>query len=295
MIIKNHTIELNDTSASEMARFRQIMLSIWRQQIEDDRNAAEMEKFVKAKAINNQILNALEEYNEIPKVSIGLESNFKDSNSKAPIPAWKKIMQKYNDWMWWNYTIKFPNNNLQFFPFDARGYELYAHWVIGTGVNLKYNEGHWGDYMRDNYFIEQGLKDVLITKASIMKDEKISNATIERYRFKDGFEIENGYFTGYEMLHGTDKFTIVSGNAKYNKKSDIYTFHLKLQWKDRIDKNAAQGDNDIAAFVKAINLGMAKDYNVEINWSQIIEISTNEVINYSKNNITPEANNRRRR
>ena len=47
MIIKNHTIELNDTSASEMARFRQIMLNIWRQQIEDDRNAAKMEKFVK--------------------------------------------------------------------------------------------------------------------------------------------------------------------------------------------------------------------------------------------------------
>ncbi|WP_343707718.1 hypothetical protein [Flavobacterium sp.] len=47
MIIKNHTIELNDTSASEMARFRQIMLNIWRQQIEDDRNAAEMEEFVK--------------------------------------------------------------------------------------------------------------------------------------------------------------------------------------------------------------------------------------------------------
>lgn len=47
MIIKNHTIELNDTSASEMARFRQIMLSIWRQQIEDDKNTAEMEEFVK--------------------------------------------------------------------------------------------------------------------------------------------------------------------------------------------------------------------------------------------------------
>jgi hypothetical protein len=49
MIIKNHTIELNDTSASEMARFRQIMLNIWRQQIEDDRNAVEMEKFLKEK------------------------------------------------------------------------------------------------------------------------------------------------------------------------------------------------------------------------------------------------------
>jgi hypothetical protein len=47
MIIKNHTIELEDTSPAEMARFRQIMIGIWRQQIEDDKNAAEMEKYIK--------------------------------------------------------------------------------------------------------------------------------------------------------------------------------------------------------------------------------------------------------
>lgn len=46
MIVKNHDIELKDTSASEMARFRQIMLSIWRQQIEDDKNSVEMNAFV---------------------------------------------------------------------------------------------------------------------------------------------------------------------------------------------------------------------------------------------------------
>ncbi|MCV9926357.1 hypothetical protein OIU83_01740 [Flavobacterium sp. LS1R49] len=48
MIIKNHTIELKDTSASEMARFRQIMLGIWRQQIEDDKNGDEMLKYVES-------------------------------------------------------------------------------------------------------------------------------------------------------------------------------------------------------------------------------------------------------
>jgi hypothetical protein len=47
MIIKNHTLELKDTSASEMGRFRQFMLAIWRQQIEDDKNAGEMENFIK--------------------------------------------------------------------------------------------------------------------------------------------------------------------------------------------------------------------------------------------------------
>lgn len=51
MIIKNHDIELKDTSASEMARFRQIMLSIWRQQIEDDKNSAEMHRYVESSLV----------------------------------------------------------------------------------------------------------------------------------------------------------------------------------------------------------------------------------------------------
>lgn len=54
MIIKNHEIVLNDTSPSEMARFRQIMLGIWRQQIEDDKNTAKMEKFINEKYLVNQ-------------------------------------------------------------------------------------------------------------------------------------------------------------------------------------------------------------------------------------------------
>lgn len=49
MIIKNHTLELKDISASEMGRFRQIMLGIWRQQIEDDKNAGEMQKSIALK------------------------------------------------------------------------------------------------------------------------------------------------------------------------------------------------------------------------------------------------------
>lgn len=53
MIVKNHTIELKDTSASEMARFRQIMLGIWRQQIEDDKNSAEMLKYVNTIELTN--------------------------------------------------------------------------------------------------------------------------------------------------------------------------------------------------------------------------------------------------
>lgn len=38
---------MKDTSPSEMTRFRHIMIGIWRQQIEDDKNAEEMLKYVK--------------------------------------------------------------------------------------------------------------------------------------------------------------------------------------------------------------------------------------------------------
>lgn len=58
MIIKNHTIELKDTSASEMARFRQIMLGIWRQEIEDDKNGDEVLQYLKEKHQTAKSLDA---------------------------------------------------------------------------------------------------------------------------------------------------------------------------------------------------------------------------------------------
>lgn len=70
MITKNHNIELNDTSASEMARFRQIMLNIWRQQIEYDRNSDEWDKILReqhatAKAIDKQYENSAVKPDEV--------------------------------------------------------------------------------------------------------------------------------------------------------------------------------------------------------------------------------------
>lgn len=58
MIIKNHTIVLEDTSPSELARFRQIFLGIWRQQIEDNKNTIEMEKFFKEKYVTDKTSKA---------------------------------------------------------------------------------------------------------------------------------------------------------------------------------------------------------------------------------------------
>lgn len=75
MIVKNHNILLQDTSEAEMARFRQIMLGVWRQQIEDDRNAREMEQYLKQ--------NDIKQFSETLKSTDFDNSKFVDSNSNA--------------------------------------------------------------------------------------------------------------------------------------------------------------------------------------------------------------------
>ncbi|WP_166922000.1 hypothetical protein [Flavobacterium poyangense] len=47
MIIRNHKINLKNVSPAEMARLRQSIIDIWRQQLEDDKNADEMQKLVR--------------------------------------------------------------------------------------------------------------------------------------------------------------------------------------------------------------------------------------------------------
>jgi hypothetical protein len=65
MITKNHTIELKDTSASEMTRFRQIMLGIWREQKDDEKNGDEVLQYLKEKHQTAKSLDA--QYANNPK------------------------------------------------------------------------------------------------------------------------------------------------------------------------------------------------------------------------------------
>ncbi|OMP74368.1 hypothetical protein, partial [[Flexibacter] sp. ATCC 35208] len=77
MSTRKHIIELKDTSASEMARFRRIMLGIWRQQIEDDKNASEMERF-----INENIGSLIKKDSNIDYYTINDQSELTDPNYK---------------------------------------------------------------------------------------------------------------------------------------------------------------------------------------------------------------------
>jgi hypothetical protein len=51
-------------------------------------------------------------------------------------------------------------------------------------------------------------KDALNTNASVMQETELRIQKL--IGMHDGWNTENGYLIRYEMLHGTDKFTIVS-------------------------------------------------------------------------------------
>jgi len=128
MIVKNHTIELKDASAAEMARFRQIMLGIWRQQIEDDKNESEMLKYVESTQLKNKegiqpnshtysIINQNNEFKKLKKESL-LTEKFTNSSSH-------------------NYT---PNNPINFVDPDVKEPITPLHAKINNLSRLwKYN------------------------------------------------------------------------------------------------------------------------------------------------------------
>lgn len=80
MIRKKHTIVLEDTSPSELARFRQIVLGIWRQQIEDDKNALAIDNFINEHYEKASV--AKEKHTTTWLGEVVLISDLHDSNNK---------------------------------------------------------------------------------------------------------------------------------------------------------------------------------------------------------------------
>jgi len=196
----------------------------------------------------------------------------KESAGKPP--KWKSLVQKYNSWLFENVISKYPNW-FPTAPFDARGYEIYFHWSNGTGNDLSYNEGNWGDYMRNNNYIKSELSSLSYGIALNMEANGLKSYS-EGNSGEYNMEIQNGLFTGYELLHGTNHFSITSTEGVFDKKNGVYNFQFSLKWHDRINPNLVQGDGPLADFMKKANFGMPKDYNITIQWTQSIQINTNQ-------------------
>jgi len=108
---------------------------------------------------------------------------------------------------------------------------------------------------------EQALVDMLKADASERTESGFLYVTTHA-------EIENGYFSGYEMLHGTDKNVgdfQIWGDANYSKEQ--VTYNLTLRWNDKIDPNFSYR-GDMISFAVLHALYSPKDYDIHITWKE---------------------------
>jgi hypothetical protein len=182
---------------------------------------------------------------------------------------------------------------------DERGTELLELWMSGTAAEeVTLDSDEWGDYMR----AESNLNDQFLKKLSddaILKRKDIEGTDNEvtglyqasfhgevGKKSPMGTEIDGGYFTGYEILHGS-KQTVgdvqIRGKFKALKTpkplvlgDDTLSFavtyeDLGLTWNDIINVNAQYGADrvfaDLARWENAQTGKPApKDYTVHIKW-----------------------------
>lgn len=159
--------------------------------------------------------------------------------------------------------------------FDARGQELLSHWLSGSGKDLVLDNEAWQDYMKENDILNDEIIRNAFEIASGMSIDKKKKTSAESGNYH--VDIEDGYFTGYQMLHGTNFFSYgVVG--KYDKKTDSYTFNFNLKWFDTIDPNHSYPLD--SALNDALNKVYSPvDYNVAIKWKQTITVSGADIKN----------------
>lgn len=125
----------------------------------------------------------------------------------------------------------------------------------GSGKDLSFVNGSWGDYMRANSAVMGQL-------AGVVHDDLRTRTNSGYFKYViDGDTGYNDYDTGYGLLHATSSFTI-QGWATDNG-DGTFTYRTISTWADRIDPNY----NYIGDYVaKPLYPLGAKDYNISINW-----------------------------
>lgn len=125
MITKNHNIQLKDTSEAEMARFRQIMLGIWRQQIEEDKNAKLVGNSLNGSQLNNTNLISVKKVAKSIKKHLG-------QNHKLML--FNTLIEEEP------YPFNIPMNAENLTYTDNQGNQksgvILLKWISFTGINL---------------------------------------------------------------------------------------------------------------------------------------------------------------
>lgn len=143
--------------------------------------------------------------------------------------------------------------------FDERGSELFNRWLSGEGGSVYMQDGVWGDYMRAN-----GLLSTQIHNA--LSKDALSRTGTGPVNIRMNAVIQNGYSTGYEMLHGTNAGVggfEINGFATLSE--GTFTYQVQMIWHDIIDPNP-QYFMDIV-YSRILSVLGPKDYEVHISWS----------------------------
>jgi RHS repeat-associated protein len=158
--------------------------------------------------------------------------------------------------------------------FDARGQELLSHWLNGSGKNLELSGDNWQEYMKENGILSEQIEGKLLSYLSGIREMLKTKGKPSTIDLKFHGEIENGYFTGYEMLHGSNSKlgdTQIKGTVEYNSKTSQFDFNIQVIWNDKIDPNASY-DEDVMLNNLLNVFYTPKDYNVKIKWNEKVSV-----------------------
>ncbi len=151
---------------------------------------------------------------------------------------------------------------------DWAGRQILNWYLYGGGKSRTLSTKKWGNYMKANKTLKAEARKLLKPYA-----KKQKNGTTVRLNIKTSMKIENGEdIIGYQYLHGTNSKVggfAVEAFIKKDKKGKT-TFTCSYIWNDMIDPNFYYySDIKKANFAKIISFGKAKDYRIQIIWSDV--------------------------
>ena len=159
--------------------------------------------------------------------------------------------------------------------FDRAWRVILSHWLGGSGDELDiFYDGYFSDYMNANALLNNSIRSWLLTYAY-----GYSAGLINMRRHA---EIENGYYTGYELLHGSNREVgdfEMWGGFTTERQGDylLYHFNITCQWNDKIDPNYSyNSDVELETFIRLFGFPFPyfspADYVIRIRWNKKLTI-----------------------
>jgi len=151
---------------------------------------------------------------------------------------------------------------------------LFGHYFRGdVGGDLSIiDEPEWTKYMMANEILRPQLAGhVTATARAALRTYLDGKGSVDYHHESFPAVIENGFFNGYQLLHGTNAdvggFEIVSRSEVTPNRDGTFGVRLMSQytWNDIID---GKGNERFSHYYfKAISFGRAENYNVHITWT----------------------------